>query len=157
MSVSEPGDNLVLGSAVTSTLIAAGSGGVTVLVIWKFMPGGDGVWSLAKTINGMLAGTLIHDIYCVYIILSLLQHIDYSLLCNYTLFLGMVSVCGGCDAYYPWAALFLGSIAGALHLLASIILVKMKIDDPLDAAPIHFVCGKVIYVTQHDCELNFLI
>ena len=53
----------------------------------------------------------------------------------------MVSVCGGCDAYYPWAALFLGSIAGALHLLASIILVKMKIDDPLDAAPIHFVCG----------------
>ena len=62
MSVSEPGDNLVLGSAVTSTLIAAGSGGVTVLVIWKFMPGGDGVWSLAKTINGMLAGTIIHSV-----------------------------------------------------------------------------------------------
>ena len=60
----------------------------------------------------------------------------------------MVSVCGGCDAYYPWAALFLGGIAGALHLLASIILVKMKIDDPLDAAPIHFVCGKMICVSQ---------
>ena len=60
----------------------------------------------------------------------------------------MVSVCGGCDAYYPWAALFLGGIAGALHLLASIILVKMKIDDPLDAAPIHFVCGKMICVPQ---------
>ena len=59
MSVSEPGDNLILGSAVTSTLIAAGSGGVTVLVTWKFMPGGDGVWSLAKTINGMLAGMII--------------------------------------------------------------------------------------------------
>ena len=59
--------------------------------------------------------------------------------------LGMVSVCGGCDAYYPWAALFLGAIAGALHLLASIILVKLKIDDPLDAAPIHFVCGKMGY------------
>ena len=70
MSVSEPGDSLVLGSAVTSTLIAAGSGGVTVLVIWKFMPGGDGVWSLAKTINGMLAGTIIHKVYYVYIIPS---------------------------------------------------------------------------------------
>ena len=70
MSVSEPGDNLVIGSAVTSTLIAAGSGGVTVLVIWKFMPGGDGVWSLAKTINGMLAGTIVHKAYYVYIILS---------------------------------------------------------------------------------------
>ena len=66
-------------------------------------------------------------------------------------------MCGGCDAYYPWAALFLGGIAGALHLLASIILVKMKIDDPLDAAPIHFVCGKVIYIHIHqvDCYLNF--
>ena len=64
------------------------------------------------------------------------------------IFLGMVSVCGGCDAYYPWAALFLGGIAGALHLLASIILVKMKIDDPLDAAPIHFVCGKIMYISK---------
>ena len=68
----------------------------------------------------------------------------------------MVSVCGGCDAYYPWAALFLGSIAGALHLLASIILVKMKIDDPLDAAPIHFVCGKMICVPPTDCDCNFM-
>ena len=73
MSVSEPGDNLVLGSAVTSTLIAAGSGGVTVLVIWKFMPGGDGVWSLAKTINRMLAGTIIHNVNNLYIVLSLLM------------------------------------------------------------------------------------
>ena len=66
-------------------------------------------------------------------------------------------MCGGCDAYYPWAALFLGSIAGALHLLASIILVKMKIDDPLDAAPIHFVCGKIIYIPKLDCQLNFTL
>ena len=54
----------------------------------------------------------------------------------------MVSVCAGCDAYYPWTALFIGSIAGILHLLASLLLVKLKIDDPLDAAPIHFICGK---------------
>ena len=56
MSVTEPGDDIVLGSAVISTLIAAGGGGVTVLVTWKFLPGGEGVWSLAKTINGMIAG-----------------------------------------------------------------------------------------------------
>ena len=58
MSVTEPGDDIVLGSAVTSTLVAAGGGGITTLVLRKFMPGGDGVWSLAKTINGMLAGKL---------------------------------------------------------------------------------------------------
>ena len=54
----------------------------------------------------------------------------------------MVSVCAGCDAYYPWTALFLGCAAGFLHLLGSLLLVRLKIDDPLDAAPIHFLCGK---------------
>ena len=58
------------------------------------------------------------------------------------LILGMVSVCAGCDAYYPWTALFLGCTAGFLHLLGSLLLVRLKIDDPLDAAPIHFLCGK---------------
>ena len=57
MSISEPGDDAVLGSAVVSTLISAGGGGVTVLILWKFLPGGDKCWSLAKTINGMLAGS----------------------------------------------------------------------------------------------------
>ena len=56
MSVTESGDDIVLGSCVTSTLVAAGGGGVTVLLIWKILPDGGGVWSLAKTINGMLAG-----------------------------------------------------------------------------------------------------
>ena len=53
----------------------------------------------------------------------------------------MVSVCAGCDAYYPWAAASLGVISGILYLLASMVLVTLKIDDPLDAAPIHFVAG----------------
>ena len=60
----------------------------------------------------------------------------------------MVSVCAGCDAYYPWTALFLGCTAGFLHLMASLVLVKLKIDDPLDAAPIHFICGK-FYILFH--------
>ena len=56
--------------------------------------------------------------------------------------LGMVAACAGCDAFYPWAAAAVGSIAGVLYLAASILLVKLKIDDPLDASPIHFVGGK---------------
>ena len=70
MSVTEPGDDIVLGSAVLSTLVAAGGGGITVLLIWKFMPGGDGVWSLAKTINGMLAGKFL-------ILISELKYLSY--------------------------------------------------------------------------------
>ena len=59
--------------------------------------------------------------------------------------LGMVSVCAGCDAYYPWVAAILGCIAGVVYLICSLILVKLKIDDPLDASPIHLGAGKVIY------------
>ena len=56
----------------------------------------------------------------------------------------MVSVCAGCDAYYPWVAAILGCIAGVVYLICSLILVKLKIDDPLDASPIHLGAGKVI-------------
>ena len=55
-SISEAGDGNAIGSAVVSTLLSCGAGGVTVLVAWKFMPCGDGSWSLAKSVNGMLAG-----------------------------------------------------------------------------------------------------
>ena len=54
----------------------------------------------------------------------------------------MVSVCAGCDAYYPWVAASLGSIAGLIYLFCSSLLVKLKIDDPLDASPIHLGAGK---------------
>ena len=56
--------------------------------------------------------------------------------------LGMVSICAGCDRYYPWAAALLGATAGLLQLLFSMLWVKLKIDDPLDAAPVHMVCGR---------------
>lgn len=60
----------------------------------------------------------------------------------------MVSACAGCDAYYPWAAAAVGCIAGMLYLAASMILVKLKIDDPLDAAPVHGVAGKLTLVLE---------
>ena len=41
---------------MVATLISCGAGGVTVMMLWKFMPFGDGCWSLAKSVNGMLAG-----------------------------------------------------------------------------------------------------
>ena len=55
----------------------------------------------------------------------------------------MVTICAGCDAYYPWVAAALGGISGVLYLLASLLLVRLKIDDPLDAAPIHFGAGRL--------------
>ena len=53
----------------------------------------------------------------------------------------MVSVCAGCDAYYPWTAASLGVIAAVFYLMGSLTLVALKIDDPLDAFPIHCIAG----------------
>lgn len=62
-SVSEAGDGDAIGIAVVATLMACGAGGVTVMMIWKFIPGGGGAWSLSKTINGCLAGRALLILY----------------------------------------------------------------------------------------------
>ena len=54
--MSESGDGNAIASAAVATLMACGAGGVTVLMMWKFIPGGAGEWSLTKTINGCIAG-----------------------------------------------------------------------------------------------------
>ena len=64
----------------------------------------------------------------------------------------MVSVCAGCDAYYAWTAAILGTISSIIYLMLSLILVTMKIDDPLDAFAIHFGGGMYqlyIYINTH--------
>ena len=50
-------------------------------------------------------------------------------------------MCAGCDAYYPWTAASLGVIAAVFYLMGSLTLVALKIDDPLDAFPIHCIAG----------------
>ena len=40
---------------------------------------------------------------------------------------GMVSVCAGCDAYYPWVGAALGGLAGVVYIMCSLVLVKLKI------------------------------
>ena len=53
-SVSSSGDGEAVGRAIMSTLVACGTGGSTVLLIYKFVIGGH--WSLSQIINGCLAG-----------------------------------------------------------------------------------------------------
>ena len=53
-SISQPGDGEALGRAIQATLVACGTGGSTVLFLFKFIKGGS--WSLPQIINGCLAG-----------------------------------------------------------------------------------------------------
>lgn len=48
-------------------------------------------------------------------------------------FLGMVSMCAGSNDIYPWAAFVIGLIAAISFLSWHALMLKMKIDDPLDA------------------------
>ncbi|EDO49141.1 predicted protein [Nematostella vectensis] len=54
---------------------------------------------------------------------------------------GMVAICAGCDAVYPYGAFVIGIFAGVTYILWSAIILKMKIDDPLDSCPVHMGGG----------------
>jgi len=54
---------------------------------------------------------------------------------------GCVSVTAGANIFLPGAAVAAGIVGGILYCLLSDALVYFKIDDPLDASPIHLGCG----------------
>ena len=56
---------------------------------------------------------------------------------------GIVSITANCAFTQPWAALVIGSIGSFVLKLASSLLLhpKIRVDDPLDATPVHGFCG----------------
>merc|ERR1712039_1009353 len=54
---------------------------------------------------------------------------------------GLVAVTAGCSVVEPWAAFIIGVIGGVVYLFGSKLLIKFKIDDAVDAIPVHFCNG----------------
>lgn len=54
---------------------------------------------------------------------------------------GLVAVTAGCGTIAPWAALLTGLFAGLLYNWGSAILIQLKLDDVVDAVPVHFLNG----------------
>jgi len=54
---------------------------------------------------------------------------------------GLVSVTGGCAIIDSWASIVIGLISGLIYLWGSNLLVKMQVDDAVDAIPIHLCSG----------------
>jgi Amt family ammonium transporter len=48
---------------------------------------------------------------------------------------GAVSITGACGLVEPWAAVVIGSISGVFYLLGHHALLKLRIDDVVDASP----------------------
>nr|AAM94623.2 putative ammonium transporter AMT1;2 [Chlamydomonas reinhardtii] len=61
-------------------------------------------------------------------------------LCNGIL-CGFVAVTACPHVIYPWAAIICGLVAGLWFEFLCWLLLKLKIDDPLSAGPMHFGCG----------------
>jgi len=77
-----------------------------------------------------------------------LYHVwDLIAVCNGAL-AGLVSVTAGCSVIEPWAALLCGMLGAVVIHFSSKLLLRLKIDDPLEAAPMHGFCGAfgVLYV-----------
>jgi Amt family ammonium transporter len=54
---------------------------------------------------------------------------------------GLVAITAGCSVVTPWAGILIGSCGGIVYLGFSKLLVKLKIDDAVDAIPVHFANG----------------
>ncbi|GAB5365061.1 hypothetical protein AAMO2058_001024100 [Amorphochlora amoebiformis] len=54
---------------------------------------------------------------------------------------GLVSITASCHVTEPWAAMMIGFFGGMVYIGSSELLVRLGIDDPLDAFPVHGCCG----------------
>lgn len=50
---------------------------------------------------------------------------------------GLVAITASCSVVESWASIVIGLVAGALYLIFSKFLVKKRIDDAVDAIPVH--------------------
>lgn len=54
---------------------------------------------------------------------------------------GLVGITANCCVVEPWAAVLIGIVSGWVYVGASKLLVALKIDDAVDAVPVHGACG----------------
>ncbi|CAD8172509.1 unnamed protein product [Paramecium octaurelia] len=64
------------------------------------------------------------------------------MICNGNL-AGLVAVTGSCDGIELWAAFVIGILGGLTYWGFGILMHKFKVDDPVDAFPIHGGCGLI--------------
>eukprot|EP00416_Gambierdiscus_australes_P007025 CAMPEP_0171147264 /NCGR_PEP_ID=MMETSP0766_2-20121228/147980_1 /TAXON_ID=439317 /ORGANISM="Gambierdiscus australes, Strain CAWD 149" /LENGTH=499 /DNA_ID=CAMNT_0011611173 /DNA_START=1 /DNA_END=1501 /DNA_ORIENTATION=- len=66
--------------------------------------------------------------------------LDVGGFCNGIL-AGLVAITAGCSNVAPWESIIIGLIGGLIYQGASMLLQKVRIDDVVDAFPVHGACG----------------
>jgi len=75
-------------------------------------------------------------------IIEKIWHDHYDLLASLNgVLAGLVGITAGCAVVDPWMAVFIGVLAAFVCTGFSVLLKFLKVDDPLDAFPVHGGCG----------------
>lgn len=54
---------------------------------------------------------------------------------------GLVAITAGCCVIPPWCSIIVGALGGVVYLIFSKLLIALRIDDAVDAIPVHFANG----------------
>ena len=57
---------------------------------------------------------------------------------------GLVAITAGCGTVENWAAVAIGAMAGLIYLGGSALLIRVKLDDAVDAIPVHMFNGTFV-------------
>ena len=117
--------------AVTNTILATAMGGTSVLVFNKLLV--DHQYSFLTVKSKVPLPKLLSS--------------KLSFQCMNGSLTATVAVCAGCDLFPSWAALLVGLVAGPVFIAADKLLLRLRIDDPVNAIPVNGVGGKA--------EINF--
>lgn len=66
--------------------------------------------------------------------------LDVPGFCNGVL-AGLVSITAGCGEVQPWEAILIGLLGGVFYQGMSMLVLRLKVDDVVDAAAVHGACG----------------
>lgn len=75
------------------------------------------------------------------VIIKLRDHIFDLLASLNGILAGLVSITASCAFVEPYAAVIIGIVGAVVYVVLTMMLLKLKIDDPLEAFPIHGGCG----------------
>ncbi|CAL4102206.1 unnamed protein product, partial [Meganyctiphanes norvegica] len=107
-SISQEGDAAGIAVAVVNTVIAGCSAGIIVLLMHRFT---------SPCVNPE-------------------HHWSFLLTLNGAL-TGMVALCAGCNDMPIWGGVVTGGVAGIIYYIIHHLMIKMHVDDPLDAVAVH--------------------
>lgn len=54
---------------------------------------------------------------------------------------GLVAITAGCGSVDTWAAVAIGTVAGWVYMFSSKLIIRLRIDDAVDAIPVHMFGG----------------